>query len=144
MSVYEVGRVAVKTQGREAGLYCVVVDIVDRSYVLVDGVKVRRRRWNVKHLVPTPDKIELKKGAKNKAMSIGTRMCFFMAESLSLQIWFYKSFDPQGDALYIIGYGKCQRVLAVYIPVQSESNRFHKDMSMSCSGPRRPYLTSST
>ncbi len=68
MSVYEVGRVAVKTHGREAGLHCVVIDIVDRSYVLVDGVKVRRRRCNVKHLVPTPDKIDLKKGAKNKAV----------------------------------------------------------------------------
>ena len=68
MSVYEVGRIAVKSQGREAGLKCVVVDIIDRSYVLVDGVKVRRRRCNIKHLIPTPDKIEIEKGAEHDAV----------------------------------------------------------------------------
>ena len=63
MAVFEVGRVAVKTLGREAGRYCVVVDIIDKNFVLIDGIKVRRRRSNVTHLAPTNDKIEIKKGA---------------------------------------------------------------------------------
>ncbi|MHA1242872.1 MAG: KOW motif-containing protein, partial [Promethearchaeota archaeon] len=33
MSVYDIGRVCVKTTGREAGRYCVVVDIIDKNYV---------------------------------------------------------------------------------------------------------------
>lgn len=68
MPVFEVGRVAVKTLGREAGQHCVVVEIIDKSYVLVDGIEVRRRRCNVRHLAPTPTVIDLKKGADTKAV----------------------------------------------------------------------------
>ena len=42
MSVYDIGRVCVKTMGREAGYFCVVVDIIDKNYLLVDGLKVKR------------------------------------------------------------------------------------------------------
>lgn len=63
MAVFEVGRVAVKTLGREAGYYCTVVEVIDHSFVLVEGLNVRRRRCNVRHLAPTPDKLDLKKGA---------------------------------------------------------------------------------
>jgi len=41
MSVYDIGRVCVKTMGREAGNYCVIVDIIDKNYVIIDGLKVR-------------------------------------------------------------------------------------------------------
>ncbi len=63
MSVYEVGRIVVKTHGREAGLHAVVVDVIDRAYVLIDGAAVRRRRCNIKHLVPIPEKFDIVKGA---------------------------------------------------------------------------------
>lgn len=66
MPVFEPGRVAVKTLGREAGHHCVVVEVIDHSYVLVDGIKVRRRRANIHHLAPTPDKLDVKKGAKHE------------------------------------------------------------------------------
>ncbi|MHA1777537.1 MAG: 50S ribosomal protein L14e [Promethearchaeota archaeon] len=59
MAVFEVGRVAVKTLGREAGYYCTVVDVIDHSFVLVEGLKVRRRRCNVRHLAPTPEKLNI-------------------------------------------------------------------------------------
>jgi large subunit ribosomal protein L14e len=62
MPVFDIGRVAVKTLGREAGEHCVVVDIIDKNYVLIDGINVRRRRSNVNHLVPTKDKVDIKKG----------------------------------------------------------------------------------
>ena len=68
MPVFEVGRVAVKMLGREAGQHCVVVEVIDKSYVLIDGIKVRRRRANIRHLAPTPQKIEIKKGAKTDAV----------------------------------------------------------------------------
>jgi large subunit ribosomal protein L14e len=66
MSVYDIGRVCIKTMGREAGNYCVIVDIIDKNYLLIDGLKVKRRRVNYNHIEPTTDMIELKKGAKKK------------------------------------------------------------------------------
>jgi large subunit ribosomal protein L14e len=66
MPVFDIGRVAVKTLGREAGMYCAVVEIIDHSYVLVEGLNVRRRRANVRHLAPTKDKLDIKKGASGE------------------------------------------------------------------------------
>ncbi|MFW9770678.1 MAG: 50S ribosomal protein L14e [Promethearchaeota archaeon] len=66
MSIYDIGRVCVKTMGREAGNYCVVVDIIDKNYVIIDGLKIRRRRVNYKHIEPLADIIEIKKGAKHE------------------------------------------------------------------------------
>ncbi len=66
----EIGRICVKTAGREAGRYCVVVDIIDENFVIVTGPKeitgVRRRRCNVKHLEPTPEKIDIERGASDE------------------------------------------------------------------------------
>ncbi len=63
----EVGRVCVKTMGREAGKKCVVVDIIDEKFVLITGPKsvsgVKRRRANIKHVEPTPYKLEIARGA---------------------------------------------------------------------------------
>ncbi len=66
MSVYDIGRLCVKTLGREAGHYCVIVDIVDKNYLLIDGLNVRRRRVNYKHIEPLVDSIDIKKGAKHE------------------------------------------------------------------------------
>ncbi len=67
MAVIEVGRVCRKIAGREAGRLCVVVRIIDDNFVEVTGPKeltgVRRRRSNVKHLVPLPVKLEISEGA---------------------------------------------------------------------------------
>jgi len=66
----EVGRICVKLSGREAGRKCVIVDVVDKNYVLVTGPKkfsgVKRRRTNVKHLEPTDESLEVKKGASDE------------------------------------------------------------------------------
>ncbi|MFX1496549.1 MAG: 50S ribosomal protein L14e [Promethearchaeota archaeon] len=66
MSIYDIGRVCVKTMGREAGNYCVIVDIIDKNFVIIDGLKVRRRRVNYNHIEPLADIIEIKKGAKHE------------------------------------------------------------------------------
>lgn len=64
--VLEIGRVCVKTAGREAGKRCVVVDVLNSTFVLVSGPEVKRRRCNVKHLEPTPHKLNLSKGASDE------------------------------------------------------------------------------
>jgi large subunit ribosomal protein L14e len=70
MPAIEVGRICVKTSGREAGKKCVIVDIIDKNFVLITGPKqltgVRRRRANIKHLEVTEEKIKIKKGASDE------------------------------------------------------------------------------
>jgi large subunit ribosomal protein L14e len=73
VSVYEVGRICIKTTGRDAGGRCVVVDVIDRNFVLVTGPKsvtgVRRRRVNLNHLRPLDERIEIAKGAGDEAVA---------------------------------------------------------------------------
>ena len=63
MKVFEPGRVCVKLAGREAGKYCVVLEVLDDNFVIVQGPKVRKRKCNIAHLQTLPEKIELKEGA---------------------------------------------------------------------------------
>lgn len=58
----EAGRLCVKIAGRESGKKCVVIDIIDKNYVLIDG-DVRRKKCNISHLEPLEEKIEIKKKA---------------------------------------------------------------------------------
>jgi len=70
MGVIEVGRLCVKVAGREAGRRCVVVRVIDKNFVEITGPKeltgVRRRRANIKHLVPLPVKIDISEGADDR------------------------------------------------------------------------------
>ncbi|MBI2148085.1 50S ribosomal protein L14e [Candidatus Woesearchaeota archaeon] len=59
----EVGDVAVKIAGRDAGQICAVVDVLDGKYVLVDG-STRRKKCNMSHLEFLDKKIKIKKGAE--------------------------------------------------------------------------------
>jgi large subunit ribosomal protein L14e len=94
MPTIEVGRVCVKLNGRETGLKCVIVDVIDKNFVLVTGPQklsgVRRRRTNVKHLEPTEDTIEIKKGASDedvtKAIGKGKKAEAFKEAILPKQI----------------------------------------------------------
>ena len=61
----EIGQVCVKIAGRDAGKKCVVVDVLDKTYVLVDG-QTRRKKCNMLHLEPLGQDVELKKGSSNK------------------------------------------------------------------------------
>ncbi|NHI83032.1 MAG: 50S ribosomal protein L14e [Candidatus Thorarchaeota archaeon] len=72
MTLYDIGRVCVKTMGRETGCYCVIVDVMEGRFVVVTGPKhissVRRRKCNIRHLEPLETKIEVGKGADDKAV----------------------------------------------------------------------------
>ena len=73
MPAAEVGRICVKLSGREAGRKCVVVDLTDKSFVLVTGPKkvtgVKRRRVNINHIEPLQDSIEIKRGASDEEVT---------------------------------------------------------------------------
>ncbi len=73
MPAFDVGRVCVKTSGRDAGKRCVVVDLMDKNFALVTGPKqvsgVRRRRVNVNHLTPLDEKVAIEKGASDEQIA---------------------------------------------------------------------------
>ena len=89
MSVYDIGRLCVKTLGREAGYYCVIVDIIDKNYLLIDGLKVRRRRVNYKHIEPITETLEIKKGASHEELEVAIKKAKLekkMKETVSIPI----------------------------------------------------------
>jgi len=65
MAAIEVGRLCVKLAGRDAGKECVIVDTLDKSFVLIDG-NTRRKKANVAHLELLPQKADIKKGASHE------------------------------------------------------------------------------
>jgi large subunit ribosomal protein L14e len=73
MPAIEVGRVCVKVAGRESGRKCVIVDVMDKSFVVVTGPKkvtgVKRRRVNINHVAPTEDMIQVKRGASDEEVT---------------------------------------------------------------------------
>jgi large subunit ribosomal protein L14e len=73
MPAIEVGRVCVKVAGRESGKKCVIVDVMDKSFVVVTGPKkvtgVKRRRVNINHVAPTEDAVQIKRGASDEEVT---------------------------------------------------------------------------
>jgi large subunit ribosomal protein L14e len=57
----EIGRLCVKLAGREAGKKCVIVEVIDNKFVIIDG-DVRRKKCNIKHLEPLDQTIKITKG----------------------------------------------------------------------------------
>ena len=73
MPAIEVGRICVKQTGREAGRKCVIIDVMDKSFVLITGPKkvtgVKMRRVNINHLQPLDDKIDVTRGAADEEVT---------------------------------------------------------------------------
>ncbi len=69
----EIGRVCIKIAGKEAGKLCVVVDKLDRNFVIIDSPYVKRRRCNIRHLEPTEHVVKINKGAKSKEVEEALR-----------------------------------------------------------------------
>ena len=61
----EIGRLIVKLAGRDAGLKGVIVDILEKNYVLIDG-QVRRRKCNIMHVEPLDKIIKIPKQATHE------------------------------------------------------------------------------
>lgn len=67
--MFEIGRVCMKTAGRESGKYCVVIKNMDEGFVMVTGPKsltsVKRRRCNINHLEPITEMVKIKSDASD-------------------------------------------------------------------------------
>lgn len=64
----EIGRIVVKTAGRDAGKKAAIIDILDDKFVLIDG-ETRRRKCNVLHIEPLNQKIEIKNNASHEEVA---------------------------------------------------------------------------
>jgi large subunit ribosomal protein L14e len=73
MPAIEIGRICIKLVGREAGRKCIIVDVMDKNFVLITGPKdltgVKRRRANANHIEPLKDKIKIKRGAPDEKVT---------------------------------------------------------------------------
>lgn len=62
-----VGRLCMKIAGRDAGRHCLIVDVLDKRTVLIDG-ETRRRKCNLNHLEPLDKAAKLTKNASHYAV----------------------------------------------------------------------------
>ncbi len=58
----EIGRVCVKTAGRDAGKKCIIIDVLDENFAVIDGY-TRRRKVNIRHLEPLSQVTKVDKNA---------------------------------------------------------------------------------
>src|SRR3989338_2794104 len=75
----DVGRLCVKTAGREAGKKCVIVEPVDKNFLVIDG-NVRRKRCNIAHLEPLKETLEIGKGASREEIREAFKKAGILAE----------------------------------------------------------------
>jgi len=77
MSLFDAGRLCIKKTGRETSRKCVVVDVIDKNFVLITGPKeltgVRRRRANIDHLEPLEIKLNIKRSANDEEVARALR-----------------------------------------------------------------------
>lgn len=66
--MFEIGRVCLKTAGRDAGGRCVVLDVADNK-VLIDG-EVRRRLISSVHLEPTSKLLDVERNASHEQVAV--------------------------------------------------------------------------
>ena len=60
----EVGQICMKIAGRDAGKLGVIIEILDDTFVTMDG-EVRRRKVNIKHIEPIMKKVDIKSKASS-------------------------------------------------------------------------------
>ncbi len=89
----DIGRIVVKIAGREALRKAVVVDIIDKNFVLITGppalTSIKRRRVNIKHIEPTSKKLEITRKATDAdvlAAAKAANLDGFIKEKVKLNV----------------------------------------------------------
>ena len=73
------GQLCVKLAGRDAGKKCVIVEVLDKNFVTIDG-NVRRRKCNKIHLIPLKETVDIKKKASHSEVITAFK-------KLKLNVW---------------------------------------------------------
>jgi len=70
VATLNIGQVCMKTAGREAGKYCVIIKKIDNNFFFITGPReltgVKRRRCNIDHLEPVSHFLKIKEDAGDK------------------------------------------------------------------------------
>ncbi|UCD04279.1 MAG: 50S ribosomal protein L14e [Candidatus Woesearchaeota archaeon] len=61
----KIGQLCVKLAGRDAGKECIIVEKLEGSFVMIDGL-TRRKKCNLKHLEVLPKEAKIQKGATHE------------------------------------------------------------------------------
>lgn len=85
MPAVEIGRLCVKIAGRDAGKECLIVDVLDKNFVLIDG-NTRRRKCNVKHLEFLPKIAKIKKNASHEEVAKALTELGFKVEERKIKV----------------------------------------------------------
>jgi hypothetical protein len=67
ISDFEIGRVCIKTKGKDAGRVCVVIDHIDEKHVMIDGL-TRRKKCSLTHLERTDIRVAIVNGASHESV----------------------------------------------------------------------------
>src|SRR3989338_9919311 len=67
-SEHLIGRLCTKLAGRESGRTAIIVEVLEGSFVVIDG-QVKRRRCNLQHLELFPQQFEIYKDASSAEIS---------------------------------------------------------------------------
>ncbi|MFQ6087001.1 MAG: 50S ribosomal protein L14e [Candidatus Bathyarchaeia archaeon] len=91
MPAVEVGRICVKIAGREAGKKCIVVDVIDKNFLLITGPKqvngVKRRRVNIGHVEPTEKEVNIRRGESDEEImkALDEEILNFLREPIKIK-----------------------------------------------------------
>jgi len=61
----KIGQLCIKLAGHDGGQFCLIVDKIDDTYVLIDG-NVRRKKCNICHLEALDKVLKIKKKASTE------------------------------------------------------------------------------
>ncbi|MFH0954946.1 MAG: 50S ribosomal protein L14e [Candidatus Micrarchaeota archaeon] len=64
MTGIQAGMICIKTAGKDAGQRVVVIEL-EKDHAIVEGAKTKRKKCNLHHLFPTPQKVSVSKTAKH-------------------------------------------------------------------------------
>lgn len=68
----KIGQLCVKIAGRDSGKECLIVDKLEGSFVMIDGL-TRRKKCNIKHLEILPKEAKLEKKASHEEVMTALR-----------------------------------------------------------------------
>jgi len=106
--MFEIGRVCVKIAGRDAGKRCVIVDVLDKNNVMIDG-DCRRRKCGVRHLEATRQIINLSKGASNSEVVSAMKQAGFDVKEKQSKIKVDKTEKPRRARKTTINAGQTKK-----------------------------------
>ena len=70
MVLIEIGRICIKRAGRNAGEKIIIVDVDEKGNPVIEGIAVKRKKCNARHLFPTTVKAELKNASREEIVKI--------------------------------------------------------------------------